>query len=190
MRPPVSPTNLEASSRLDLRLREVVHLDEEPLPPKPLAGHVCLDDAPNHIGRDREIGGDALGRRRRDIALHEDCGFPFRRQGDPVMAEVRAIREKAQHSVFADIGCAIIERKRAVVRPQACHRVDIATVRKRSMVGRQQLEHLRLLRQGLAVCVRGLDRCDRLRAGVQGRSGKRDYSQDRRGGQKDPGLMV
>src|SRR5215470_12221456 len=73
------PTNFEVSSRLDLWLREVVHLDKEPLPVQPLAGHVDLDDAPNHIGRDREIGGDALGRRRRHIALDRDCGFPFRR---------------------------------------------------------------------------------------------------------------
>ena len=144
MRPPVSMRNCDAQRRLNLRLSEIVHLDEEPLATEPLAGRVDPDDAADHVGRDRHIRGDALCGRLCRIPVHRDRRFPFRRQGDPVMAEVRAVGEKGQDSVFANIWGAIIERKRAVVSPQARHRVQVAPVCESSMVARQQLEHFGL----------------------------------------------
>ena len=111
-----------AWSRLELRQTEVIHASEEPLTSPPLASRVDLDDAADHVGRNRDIGGDALCGHLGGIAVHCDRGFPFWRQGNPVMVEVRAVGEKAQHSVFAHVRGAIIKRKYGVVSKQARHR--------------------------------------------------------------------
>jgi len=134
MRPPLSSRNRDVSCRLDFRLSEVIHLDEQPLATFELAGRVYLDDAPDRVRRSRNVGGDALGGRERGSALERDCGLPFRRQGDPVMAEVRAIGKKGHHSGFPNKWGAIIERKRAVVCPETRHGVYVATICERSVV--------------------------------------------------------
>ncbi len=136
--------NRDVQCRLEIRQSVVIHMGEEPLAAAQFTGRVDLDDTPDHVGCDRDIGGDALRCCLRGIALDRDGGFPFGRQGDPIMGKVGAIGEKAQHGGFADKWGAVIERKRAVVSPQARHRVQVATVCERSMVACQQLEHPRL----------------------------------------------
>ena len=65
MRPPLSLGNSDVQRRLVSRLSKVINVDEEPLAPYHFAGCIDLDDAPDHVGRDRDISGDALGGRLR-----------------------------------------------------------------------------------------------------------------------------